>query len=63
MIKIIKWLLIALIVLVLIGSVVNFQTSDESWAFIIDKNAALKSIQNGIVKIYDFFVYIIKNLF
>ncbi|SFV78130.1 hypothetical protein MNB_SUP05-10-1031 [hydrothermal vent metagenome] len=50
----IKFLLGAVVVLALIGGAIQFESTDESWALVVNKEAALNSVQNGAVKIYDF---------
>lgn len=50
----IKFILGVLVVLALIGGAIQFESSDESWALVVNKEAAMSSIQNGAVKIYDF---------
>lgn len=50
----IKFILGVLVVLALIGGAIQFESNDESWALVVNKEAAMSSIQNGAVKIYDF---------
>jgi hypothetical protein len=50
----IKFLLGVVVALALIGGAIQFESTDESWSLVINKEAALNSIQNGAVKIYDF---------
>jgi len=50
----IKFLLGVVVALALIGGAIQFESTDESWALVVNKEAALNSIQNGAVKIYDF---------
>ena len=50
----IKFLLLVVIALILISGAIQFESTDESWALIVNKEAALSSVQNGAVKIYDF---------
>ena len=50
----IKFLLGAVVVLALIGGAIQFESTDESWALVVNKEAAMNSVQNGAVKIYDF---------
>jgi hypothetical protein len=50
----IKFLLGVVVALALIGGAIQFETTDESWALMVNKEAALSSVQNGAVKIYDF---------
>ena len=50
----IKLILSVVVVLALIGGAIQFESTDESWALVINKDAAMSSVQNGAVKIYDF---------
>jgi len=50
----IKFLLGVVVALALIGGAIQFESTDESWSLVINKEAALSSVQNGAVKIYDF---------
>jgi hypothetical protein len=50
----IKFILGVVVVLALIGGAIQFESTDESWALVVNKEAALNSVQNGAVKIYDF---------
>jgi hypothetical protein len=50
----IKFLLGVVVALALIGGAIKFESTDESWALMVNKEAALSSVQNGAVKIYDF---------
>ncbi|MEO1891034.1 MAG: hypothetical protein ABGX45_05030 [Candidatus Thioglobus sp.] len=50
----IKFLLGVVVVLALIGGAIQFESTDESWSLVINKEAAMNSVQNGAVKIYDF---------
>jgi len=50
----IKLILSVVVVLALIGGAIQFESTDESWALVINKEAAMSSVQNGAVKIYDF---------
>jgi hypothetical protein len=49
----IKFLLGVVVALALIGGAIQFESTDESWALMVNKEAALSSVQNGAVKIYD----------
>ncbi len=53
---IIKFFLILLVILALIGGAVEFESTDDNWRFLIEKEAVLNSVQNGVMKIYDFIV-------
>jgi hypothetical protein len=50
----IKFLLGVVVALALIGGAIQFESTDESWSLVINKEAALSSVQNGAGKIYDF---------
>ena len=50
----IKFLLGVVVTLALIGGAIQFESTDESWSLVINKEAALSSVQNGAGKIYDF---------
>ncbi|RUM75870.1 MAG: hypothetical protein DSZ18_05490 [Candidatus Thioglobus sp.] len=50
----IKFLLGVVVALALIGGAIQFESTDESWSLVINKEAAMNSVQNGAVKIYDF---------
>lgn len=50
----IKFILGVLVVLALIGGAIQFESSEESWALVVNKEAAMSSIQNGAVTIYEF---------
>lgn len=50
----IKLILSVVVVLALIGGAIQLESTDESWALVINKEAAMSSVQNGAVKIYDF---------
>jgi hypothetical protein len=50
----IKFILSVVVVLALIGGAIQFKSTDESWSLVVNKEAAMSSVQNGAVKIYDF---------
>ena len=50
----IKFLLGVVVALALIGGAIQFESTDESWALVVNTEAAMNSVQNGAVKIYDF---------
>ena len=50
----IKFLLGVVVALALIGGAIQFESTDESWSLVINKEAAMNSVQNGATKIYDF---------
>ncbi len=49
----IKIILSIIIILALIGGVVQFVATDESWSLVMNKETALSSIQNGVITIYE----------
>ncbi|SMM98794.1 hypothetical protein SPONN_2819 [uncultured Candidatus Thioglobus sp.] len=49
-----KLVLGAIVVLALIGSAIQFESTDKSWALIVDKEKAKISVQTGFKKVYDF---------
>ncbi len=57
----IKYILGLIIVLALIGGAVQFVATPESWALVVNKQAALSSVQNGVMAIYDFFKALVDN--
>ena len=48
----IKFFLVAIIALSLIGGAIRFQSDEQSWQLIIHKQEALHSVQNGAIRIY-----------
>jgi len=50
----IKFILSVVVVLALIGGAIQFESTDESWSLVVNKEEAMSSVQNGAVKIYDF---------
>ena len=48
----IKFFLIAIIALALIGGAIRFDSDEHSWKLIIHKQEALHSVQNGAIRIY-----------
>ena len=50
----IKFLLGVVVALALIGGAIQFESTEESLSLVINKEAAMNSVQNGAVKIYDF---------
>jgi len=48
----IKYILAVIFVLALIGGAIRFQSNEESWQLIINKQDALHSVKNGAVRIY-----------
>ena len=51
----IKFILSVIIILALIGGVVQFVSTPESWALVVNKEVALNSIQNGAMIVLEFF--------
>ena len=49
----IKFLLGVIVVLALIGGAIKFQSDEESWQLIINKQGALYSVKNGSIRIYN----------
>lgn len=58
MIGILKWIFVGLVILSLIGGAVEFRATEQDWSLVVNKKTALDSIENGGVKIYDFFIEI-----
>ncbi|MDG2353702.1 MAG: hypothetical protein P8L86_02665 [Gammaproteobacteria bacterium] len=50
----IKFLLGVVVALALIGGAIEFRSTDAEWSLVVNKDAAMSSVQNGAVKIYDF---------
>jgi len=50
----IKFILSVVVVLALIGGAIQFKSTDQSWSLVVNKEAAMSSVKNGAVKIYDF---------
>jgi len=50
----IKFILSVVVVLALIGGAIQFKSTEESWSLVINKQAAMSSVKNGAVRIYDF---------
>lgn len=50
----IKFILGMVVALALIGGAIQFESTDESWSLVVNKEAAMSSVKNGAVKIYDF---------
>ncbi len=50
----IKFILSVVIILALIGGAIQFISTEESWVLVVNKEAALSSIQNGAGIVYDF---------
>ncbi|BBB24257.1 conserved hypothetical protein [Isorropodon fossajaponicum endosymbiont JTNG4] len=57
----IKFILSIIIILALIGGVVQFVATDESWSLVMNKEVALNSIQNGVIAIYEFIEALISD--
>jgi len=50
----IKLILATIATLALLGGAIQFESNEESWSLVINKDAALSSVKNGAIKIYDF---------
>ena len=50
----IKFIISVIIILALIGGAVQFVSTSESWALVVNKETALSSVQSGITAIYEF---------
>lgn len=50
----IKFLLSVIVVLALIGGAIQFKATDEDWSLVVNKEAALSSVKNGVITIYNF---------
>jgi len=48
----IKYLLVAILVLAVIGGAFKYESNEESWHLIILKKEALNSVTNGGIRIY-----------
>ena len=48
----IKFFLVAILALALIGGAIKFESDEHSWQLIIHKQEALHSVQNGGIRIY-----------
>ena len=51
----IKFLLGLIVALALIGGAIKFQSDEESWQLVIQKQQALYSVKNGAIRIYNIF--------
>ena len=50
----IKFILSVIIILALIGGAVQFVSTSESWALVVNKETVLSSVQNGAMVIVEF---------
>ena len=50
----IKFLFAVVVILALIGGAIQFKSTEADWALVVNKEAALSSVQNGAIKTYDF---------
>ena len=57
----IKFFLGAIIALALIGGAIKFDSDENSWKLIVNKQEALHSVQNGAIRIYNQFKKIISD--
>ena len=48
----IKFFLVAILALALIGGAIKFDSDEHSWQLIIHKQEALHSVTNGAIRIY-----------
>jgi len=48
-------LLGVIVALALIGGAIKFQSDEESWQLVIQKQQALYSVKNGAIRIYNIF--------
>ncbi|MDG2395160.1 hypothetical protein [Candidatus Thioglobus sp.] len=51
----IKFILSVIIILALIGGAIQFVSTVESWALVVNKEAALNSVQTGAMTVWEFF--------
>jgi hypothetical protein len=51
----IKFILGVIIILALVGGAIQFVSTAESWALVVNKEAVLSSVQNGAMVVYEFF--------
>ena len=51
----IKFLLGVIVALALIGGAIKFQSDEESWQLVIQKQQALYSVKNGAIRIHNIF--------
>ena len=51
----IKFILSVIIILALIGGAIQFVSTAESWALVVNKEAALNSTQTGAMTVWEFF--------
>ena len=49
----IKFFLGAILVLALIGGAIKFESDEQSWKLVVIKQEALRSVQNGAIRIYN----------
>jgi hypothetical protein len=57
----IKFILSVVIVLALIGGAIKPVSTEESWMLVVNKEAALSSVQNGAMTAYDFIQELMKD--
>ncbi|AYQ56714.1 hypothetical protein BTHERMOSOX_1805 [Bathymodiolus thermophilus thioautotrophic gill symbiont] len=50
----IKILVGSIVILALTGGAVQFKSTDEYWSLTMNKEVAKHSVQNGVLRIYDF---------
>ncbi len=54
MVKFLVSVVVILAILSLIGGAIEFQTTNNAWLLIADKEAVMNSVQNGVISVYDF---------
>ena len=52
--KMIKYILIIIAALALLGGAIKFESDEQNFSLLINKDEALSSVKNGAIKIYDF---------
>ncbi|CAB9539574.1 hypothetical protein [uncultured Gammaproteobacteria bacterium] len=52
--SIIKILVGSIVILALAGGAVQFKSTNEYWSLTMNKEMAKNSVQNGVLRIYDF---------
>ncbi|WP_428095781.1 hypothetical protein [Candidatus Thioglobus sp.] len=57
----IKFILAVIIILALIGGLIQFVSTEQSWALIVNKETALSSVQNGVMTVYEFFKSLVSD--
>ena len=52
--KMIKYILMIIVALALIGGAIKFKSDEQNFSLVVNKEEALSSVKNGVLKIYDF---------